>query len=539
MLRKISIRQRSALAFSLIGLLVVFVGLISIFRLNQLNSEINTIAENHVPALETSLTILSDFYNLRLQSNNIINTTTENQFSYKQLFANAKSTLLSNIKKMASLLETENEQRQLKIIESDIYKFLSLQAQQIKLLAENDLQGVESLQENEMKEIRDDVTQAINNIVKKQQKNIHDGELKAQHVFDQSVFLTSVTLIVVTIFVCFFAWSFTRSIIKPMQNVLHLAQSIAQGDLTQIIHDEGNDETAKMIVAFNQMQQTLRDTIHKIQDSSHNLVSTSEELSVVTEQSTQGIISQNEQLEQAISAVTELTVSAEHVAQNSVETSRESDSANEQAQAGLKQVEETVKTITSLLNEIDKTQEGIKNLATEVNKIGSVLDVIRDVTDQTNLLAVNAAIEAARAGSYGRGFAVVADGVRALAHRTSESTKEIELMIQSVQNGTKDTVLSVQSSHDKAQKSLDISQLAGKALIEITTAVAHINSQNSTIASSAQEQANVSREIDKNLLVIRDVATEVASGAAQTNMSSHELSSLADALDNLIKQFKV
>ena len=103
--------------------------------------------------------------------------------------------------------------------------------------------------------------------LKKQQKNIHDGELKAQHVFDQSVFLTSVTLIVVTIFVCFFAWSFTRSIIKPMQNVLHLAQSIAQGDLTQIIHDEGNDETAKMIVAFNQMQQTLRDTIHKIQDS--------------------------------------------------------------------------------------------------------------------------------------------------------------------------------------------------------------------------------------------------------------------------------
>jgi methyl-accepting chemotaxis protein len=287
------------------------------------------------------------------------------------------------------------------------------------------------------------------------------------------------------------------------------------------------------------MQQTLRNTINKIQDSSHNLVSTSEELSVVTEQSTQGIISQNEQLEQAISAVTELTVSAEHVAQSSADTSRESDSANEQALAGLKQVEDTVTTITALLSEIDKTQEGINNLATEVNKIGSVLDVIRDVTDQTNLLAVNAAIEAARAGSYGRGFAVVADGVRALAHRTSESTKEIELMIQSVQSGTKNTVISVQSSHDKAQKSLDISQLAGKALIEITTAVAHINSQNATIASSAHEQANVSREIDKNLLVIRDVAAEVASGATQTNMSSHELSRLADSLDDLIKQFKV
>ncbi|MBH0027914.1 methyl-accepting chemotaxis protein [Pseudoalteromonas sp. SWN29] len=539
MLRKISIRLRSALAFSFIGLLVIIVGLFSIFRLNLLNTEINTIAETNVPALETSLIILSDFYNLRLQNSNVINATEANQLSYKQIFDNTKRTLLDNIKKMAPLLNTKNEKHQLEVIESDIYKFLSLQNQQIKLLAENNLQGVQSLQENEMKQVRDGVTQAISNIVESQQANIRDGKIKAQYVFDQSIFFAWITLIVAIILVWFFAWSFTRSIIKPMRNVLDLAQSIARGDLTQPISDEGNDETTSMIIALSQMQQTLRNTINKIQDSSHNLVSTSEELSVVTEQSTQGIISQNEQLEQAISAVTELTVSAEHVAQSSADTSRESDSANEQALAGLKQVEDTVTTITALLSEIDKTQDGIKNLATEVNKIGSVLDVIRDVTDQTNLLAVNAAIEAARAGSYGRGFAVVADGVRALAHRTSESTKEIELMIQSVQSGTKNTVISVQSSHDKAQKSLDISQLAGKALIEITTAVAHINSQNATIASSAHEQANVSREIDKNLLVIRDVAAEVASGATQTNMSSHELSRLADSLDDLIKQFKV
>jgi len=537
MLRKISIRLRSALAFSFIGLLVIIVGLVLIFRLNLLNTEINTIAETNVPALETSLIILSDFYNLRLQNSNVINATEANQFSYKQIFDNTKHTLLDNIKKMAPLLNTKNEKHKLEVIESDIYKFLSLQNQQIELLAENNLQGVQSLQENEMKQVRDGVTQAISSIVKSQQANIRDGKIKAQYVFDQSVFFAWITLIVAIILVWFFAWSFTRSIIKPMRNVLHLAQSIARGDLTQPISDEGNDETTSMIIALSQMQQTLRNTINKIQDSSHNLVSTSEELSVVTEQSTQGIISQNEQLEQAISAVTELTVSAEHVAQSSADTSRESDSANEQALAGLKQVEDTVTTITALLSEIDKTQDGIKNLATEVNKIGSVLDVIRDVTDQTNLLAVNAAIEAARAGSYGRGFAVVADGVRALAHRTSESTKEIELMIQSVQSGTKNTVISVQSSHDKAQKSLDISQLAGKALIEITTAVAHINSQNATIASSAHEQANVSREIDKNLLVIRDVAAEVASGATQTNMSSHELSRLADSLDDLIKQF--
>ena len=539
MLRKISIRLRSALAFSFIGLLVILVGLVSIFRLNLLNTEINTIAETNVPALETSLIILSDFYNLRLQNSNVINATEANQLSYKQIFDNTKRTLLDNIKKMAPLLNTKNEKHQLEVIESDIYKFLSLQNQQIKLLAENNLQGVQSLQENEMKQVRDGVTQAINSIVESQQANIRDGKIKAQYVFDQSVFFAWITLIVAIILVWFFAWSFTRSIIKPMRNVLDLAQSIARGDLTQPISDEGNDETTSMIIALSQMQQTLRNTINKIQDSSHNLVSTSEELSVITEQSTQGIISQNEQLEQAISAVTELTVSAEHVAQSSADTSRESDSANEQALAGLKQVEDTVTTITALLSEIDKTQDGIKNLATEVNKIGSVLDVIRDVTDQTNLLAVNAAIEAARAGSYGRGFAVVADGVRALAHRTSESTKEIELMIQSVQSGTKNTVISVQSSHDKAQKSLDISQLAGKALIEITTAVAHINSQNATIASSAHEQANVSREIDKNLLVIRDIAAEVASAATQTNMSSHELSRLADSLDDLIKQFKV
>ncbi|EKE77208.1 methyl-accepting chemotaxis protein, partial [Idiomarina xiamenensis] len=170
---------------------------------------------------------------------------------------------------------------------------------------------------------------------------------------------------------------------------------------------------------------------------------------------------------------------------------------------------------------------------------GSVLDVIRAIADQTNLLALNAAIEAARAGDSGRGFAVVADEVRALAHRTQESTKEIETMIQAVQNDTNSTVSSMQNSHEQAKQSLEIANMAGQALQEITQAISRINEQNVTIASSAEEQANVAKEVDKNLVTIRDIANDNASGANETSAASAELARLAENLSSMTMRFRV
>ena len=188
--------------------------------------------------------------------------------------------------------------------------------------------------------------------------------------------------------------------------------------------------------------------------------------------------------------------------------------------------------------EIQSSAERIQHLATEVRNIGKVLDVIRAVSEQTNLLALNAAIEAARAGEAGRGFAVVADEVRTLAYRTQESTREIEQMIGSVQTTAEGAVESMRSSTARARGTLEITQASGAVLEDIFTAIGQINERNLVIASAAEEQAQVAREVDSNLVAIRDLSAQSAAGALQTNAASHELSRLAAELSGLVGRFR-
>lgn len=192
-----------------------------------------------------------------------------------------------------------------------------------------------------------------------------------------------------------------------------------------------------------------------------------------------------------------------------------------------------------MASEIQDSARRIQNLASEVQNISTVLDVIRSISEQTNLLALNAAIEAARAGEAGRGFAVVADEVRTLAHRTQASTREIEQMIDMVQSNAEQAADVMRSSTAKAQDNLTITQASGNVLEEIFSAIGEINERNLVIASAAEEQAQVAREVDRNLIAIRDLSAQSAAGAMQTNSASHELSRLALDLNALVGRFRI
>jgi len=192
-----------------------------------------------------------------------------------------------------------------------------------------------------------------------------------------------------------------------------------------------------------------------------------------------------------------------------------------------------------MTTDVEVTSEQIRSLAAQTQDIGKVLDVIRAIAEQTNLLALNAAIEAARAGEAGRGFAVVADEVRALAHRTQQSTQEIEVMVSGIQQGSSKAVASMQNSSSRAQSTLEVARSAGDALEEITRSVGEISDRNLVIASAAEEQAQVSREVDRNLVNIRDLSLQSADGAHQTNAASQELSRLAVELNQMVGQFKI
>lgn len=331
----------------------------------------------------------------------------------------------------------------------------------------------------------------------------------------------------------------TRSIVRPLAQALEVARVIGAGDLTQRFQVDGKDEPAQLLEALRVMQGSLRDTIQNISSSSIQLGSAAEELNAVTVDATRGLRQQNDEMEQAATAVNEMTAAVEEVARNAVSTSEASRQTDQSARDGGNQVRQTVAAINELAGDVTATSESVEGLANDIRNISQVLDVIRAVAEQTNLLALNAAIEAARAGEQGRGFAVVADEVRALAHRTQQSTEEIERMVTMVQKGASNAVAAMQKSMGQASATLGMAQAAGEALDDITRAIGSINERNMVIASASEEQAQVAREVDRNLVNIRDLSTQAATGADQTSSASHELSRLAAALNELVARFKL
>ncbi|WP_413247366.1 methyl-accepting chemotaxis protein [Pseudomonas sp. Marseille-Q5115] len=233
-----------------------------------------------------------------------------------------------------------------------------------------------------------------------------------------------------------------------------------------------------------------------------------------------------------------MTAAVEEVARNAVSTSEASEDSSRIADQGRDRVSETVQAIQAMTGEVESTARLVEGLAAQGRDIGQVLDVIRAIAEQTNLLALNAAIEAARAGEAGRGFAVVADEVRALAHRTQQSTREIEQMVAGIQTGTGNAVSAMQSSTQRSQHTLEKAREAGAALGQITSAIAQINERNQVIASASAEQAQVAREVDRNLVNIRDLASTTANGARQTSLATEDLSRLAEALNGLVARFR-
>ncbi|WP_426140042.1 methyl-accepting chemotaxis protein [Pseudomonas sp. DWP3-1-2] len=287
------------------------------------------------------------------------------------------------------------------------------------------------------------------------------------------------------------------------------------------------------------MQGNLRDTIRHIGESSTQLASAAEEMTAVSDEASRGLQRQNEEVEQAATAVNEMTAAVEEVARNASSASASARESETSTRLGSERVNQTVAAIRGLAGTVEGTSGDVLRLAEQAQSIARVLDVIRTIAEQTNLLALNAAIEAARAGEQGRGFAVVADEVRALAHRTQESTREIEQMIGGIQAGSTQAVQAMELSQQEANSTLSIANEAGAALEEIARAITDINERNFMIATASEQQAQVARSVDHNLMSIRDLSIQTSSGAQQSASASQEVSRLAVDMHRLVQRFKV
>ena len=331
----------------------------------------------------------------------------------------------------------------------------------------------------------------------------------------------------------------TRQITRPIQETLAVVERIASGDLSHNIQVTRRDELGVLQQGIQRMGTTLRELISGIRDGVTQIASAAEELSAVTEQTSAGVNSQKIETDQVATAMHEMTATVQEVARNAEQASRAAADADGQARAGDKVVAEAIAQIERLAAEVARSTDAMSHLQQESNKIGSVMDVIKAVAEQTNLLALNAAIEAARAGEAGRGFAVVADEVRGLAQRTQKSTEEIEGLVAGLQNGTQQVAAVMNNSRSLTDSSVELTRKAGVSLENITRTVSNIQSMNQQIAAAAEEQSAVAEEISRSIINVRDVSEQTATASDETAKSSVELARLGSQLQQMVSHFRV
>ena len=332
-------------------------------------------------------------------------------------------------------------------------------------------------------------------------------------------------------------WMVNVILLKRLKRISKFANAISQNDISHECQIQSDDVIGEIVDAFNQMATNLKNMIGQISGATSQLAAAAEETSTVTDETSRGIQAQQSEIDSIASAMNEMTSTVQEVARNAAEASSAAGSADSEARSGALVATEAIGGIDALLSEVDSAAQVIRNLEKESENIGSVLDVIRGIAEQTNLLALNAAIEAARAGEQGRGFAVVADEVRTLASRTQQSTQEIQNMITTLQDGTGNAVKVMEGAQSKAQESSDSVGKAMESLGAIAGSVSAINDMNTMIASAAEEQSAVAAEMQTNMNNIREVADRSADGAQQTAEASEELARLAAEQQSLVGQF--
>ena len=326
---------------------------------------------------------------------------------------------------------------------------------------------------------------------------------------------------------------------RPLGKAAEAMAAIASGDLSVEVTCNSNNEIAQMLAGMQAMREYLRGIIGAIHRATGDLNQVANEARQVAERSMSGAMQQKEDTDSVATAMTEMASTVHSVAGNASEAAEAARNADGQAKQGQSIVQATVTAIRSLADEVRSGAEAIERVRQESDAIGQILDVIRGIAEQTNLLALNAAIEAARAGEQGRGFAVVADEVRTLASRTQTSTTEIQAMIERLQKGTQQAVGVMESSRQRAEVSESQVQSAGNALDAITAAVSHISAMNTQIANAAAEQGRVAEEINRNVINISEVAEQTVVGAGQSSAANEHITGLAGELQGLVGRFKL
>lgn len=540
-LRKLKLAPRSGLSFGFFCLLIIAIGLLALRQADRLNSAEKYVETNVLPSVKLLGLLDREFVGIRGNNARVRNPIEPQDRKAKALsdIKQARQLISDYVTSLSKLIVTPSGQQAFVEFKQATEVYNKAQDQYLDAVAAAQLELAVAISSAQMKDAADFVDKSLKNLIAINEAKAKKAGDEAEDVYQQTLLIVIVFIVVAVAASLVLAFMYTRSLTVPLGDALRVAERIAANDLSQNIKEDGSDEAAQMITALAVMQKNLRDALTLIGDSSTQLAATSEEMHAVTEGASRTIQRQSNEIELAATAVNEMSAAVEEVASNAASTSELTSQSTSAAVAGRQQVDDTVSAINLMVTNVQSTSTEVEALATMATDISKVLDVIRAIAEQTNLLALNAAIEAARAGEAGRGFAVVADEVRALAHRTQQSTREIEQMVGSIQSGTGNAVSSMSQTSAQAQKTLEMATGAGKVLAGITESLSQINERNLLIATAAEEQSQVAREVDRSLVSISDLSSETSDGANQTAIATAELSTLATSLNHLTKRFVI
>ncbi|MGD8525322.1 MAG: methyl-accepting chemotaxis protein [Thioalkalispiraceae bacterium] len=381
----------------------------------------------------------------------------------------------------------------------------------------------------------------IDMLTEKMKARVEVTQKASEEEVTTSIFEMSILVLVAVVLCGFMAFIFPSLITRPMRQLIGHVNDIAEGegDLTARLDVNSRDEMGQLAEAFNRFITNLHEIISHVADSSTQVSNSSEELSQSSQQTSEIVSRQRNETEQVAAAINEMAATVQEVANSASEAANAADQADREASDGRQVVMQTIEAIGNLASDVERSSQVINRLKGESENIGSVLDVIKGIAEQTNLLALNAAIEAARAGEQGRGFAVVADEVRTLAQRTQESTQEIEQMIEALQVGANEAESVMSESRERAESTVEQAGQAGHSLESITQSVATIRDMNTQIATASEQQSSVANELNRSVTTIHQVSEESEQQSNSMLYACNELAQMGEQLQTVVGRFKI